>query len=121
MPDASGKVMDMVRDELQKNPAIKTDELYDKAKKLDKSVSGLTIRQFHARYPLQIKRKAAAARPRRRGAARGRRKKVDRDAVRTAMLGFAKDVRAADGAQVVEVIGGIDKYVEKVLKAAGVA
>ncbi len=118
MADANGKVMDMVRDEIQRNPGVRTEELFEKAKKLDKSVSGLSVRQFHARYPLQIKRQIAAQRPRRN---RPRRKHVaDRAAVKTVLLQFAKDVMAAEGSMVVDVIGGVDKYVDKVVKAAGV-
>ena len=38
------------RYERQRNPGVKTEELYMQAKKLDKSVGALSIRQFHARY-----------------------------------------------------------------------
>jgi hypothetical protein len=81
------RVMDMVRREIEKNPSIPSQELFEKAKKMDSSMKRLTIRQFHATYPLQVKRlskgarrrgrprKAAAAAPvkrgrRRRGAAK---------------------------------------------------
>ena len=118
MADANGKVMDMVREEIARNPGVRTEELFEKAKKLDKGVTGLSVRQFHARYPLQVKRQLAAQRPRRN---RPRRKPVaDRTAIKTVLLQFAKDVMAAEGkAQVVDVIGGVEKYVDKVVKAAG--
>lgn len=118
MADANGKVMDMVRDEIQRNPGVRTEELFDKAKKLDKSVAGLSVRQFHARYPLQVKRQIAAQRPRR---SRPRKKPVaDRGAIRGVLLQFAKDVMGAEGkAQVVDVIGGVEKYVDRVVKATG--
>jgi hypothetical protein len=117
MADANGKVMEMVREEIARNPGVRTDELFDKAKKLDKSVTGLSVRQFHARYPLQVKRQLAAQRPRR---SRPRRKPVaDRGAIKTVLLAFAKDVMAAEGAQVVDVIGSVDKYVDRVVKATG--
>jgi hypothetical protein len=48
--------MDMVRREVQKDPGVKSGELYEQAKKLDRSISSLSLRQFHARYPLQVKR-----------------------------------------------------------------
>lgn len=123
MADGNGKVMEMVREELQKNPSITTGELFEKAKKLDKSVSGMSPRQFHARYPLQVKRQIAAGQPRRRSAAaRARRRAaVDRSAVRNVLLQFAKDVAGAEEkSAVVDVIGGVDKYVDRVLQAAGV-
>ncbi|HEX9107451.1 MAG TPA: hypothetical protein VF832_09485, partial [Longimicrobiales bacterium] len=72
------RVEDFVREELQKNPHATTAELFEKAKKLDRTVGKLSIRQFHARYPLQVKRQAAALRPRRRRRARS--KPADRGA-----------------------------------------
>ena len=118
MAETSEKVMAFVRDELLRNPGVKTNELLTKAKKLDKSVGSLSIRQFHARYPLQIKRKLAAQRPRRR---RPRRKEVDRAAIKAELLAFARALAAAEGgAGVVDVIGSVDKNVDRVLAAAGV-
>ena len=117
MAEANGKVMDYVRDELQRNPGVKTADLLAQAKKLDKSVGALSIRQFHARYPLQVKRKLAAQRPRRR---RARRKEVDRIAIRKELLAFARALMAAEGSpDVIDVIGGVDKHVDRVLAAAG--
>ncbi|HET9984731.1 MAG TPA: hypothetical protein VFQ38_14135 [Longimicrobiales bacterium] len=117
MATGNDRVLQMVREEIERNPAVRTDELFDRAKKLDKSVAGMSIRQFHARYPLQIKRMRAALRPRRR--ARPRRQ-VDRGAVRTVLLELARDLMGAqDKARVVEVIGGLDGYVDRVVKAAG--
>ncbi len=119
MADVNGKVMDYVRDELQRNPGVKTEQLYTQAKKLDKNVGGLSIRQFHARYPLQIKRQLAAQRPRRR---RPRRKGVDRGAIKAELLSFARAIMAAEGgAAIVDVIGSVDKHVDRVLAAAGAA
>lgn len=119
MAEANGKVMDYVRGELQRNPGAKTEDLFTAAKKLDKSVGTLSIRQFHARYPLQVKRQAAALRPRRR---RPRRKEVDRGAIKAELLSFARAVMAAEGrAGVVDVIGSVDKHVDRLLAAAGAA
>jgi hypothetical protein len=115
------KVLDMVRAELEKNPAVRTDELFERARKLDKATGSLTVRQFHARYPLQVKRKLAAGRrPRRRARRRGA--GADRGAIRSVLLDFAREVASADGkAQIVELIGGVEKYVDRVAKAAGAA
>jgi hypothetical protein len=117
MGNGNGKVMDFVREELKRNPGVKTAELLTQAKKLDKSVGALSIRQFHARYPLQVKRQLAAQRPRRR---RPRRKEVDRVAIKKELLAFARALMAAEGSpDVIDMIGGVDKHVDRVLAAAG--
>lgn len=121
MAETKEKVMEMVRAELDKNPDAETAKLYEKAQKVDKSVKDLTLRQFHARYPLQVKRKKAAkaGRTRRGGRRRGRRgKEPDREAIRDSLLGFAKEVSKAEGAaQVIDALGTVDKYVDKIVKA----
>lgn len=155
----SQRVMDMVRREIQKNPAVGSQELFDKAKKMDGSMNSLNIRQFHAGYPLQVKRllkptpKGAAVKtPARRGPGRPRKipaapavtaaaktpvrrrrrrapatptagaaapARAGRDTVRSILIKFAGEVAAADGkADVVQVIGGMDRYVDQVLRAA---
>lgn len=125
MPEVNPKVMSMVEEELAKNPKASTKELKEKAEKIDKSIAKLSNREFHARYPLQIMRKRAPARPRA-AAARRRRGKaaavVNRDAIRSILLDFGRAIAAAEGkADVVDVIGGVDKYVERVVKATGAA
>lgn len=117
--------MNMVQEEIRKNPKVTTQELWERAKKLDRSIASLNARQFNARYPLQVKRSMA---PRRGRGGRPRKPRVaatpttDRAGVRSVLVQFAKDVAAAEGkAQMIEVIGGVDKYVERVLKAAGSA
>jgi len=56
MADVNARVMDMVRRELEKNRSVPNEDLFAKAKKIDPSLSRLDIRQFHAKYPLQVKR-----------------------------------------------------------------
>jgi len=68
MAETKPRVMDLVRKELVKDPSISSEALYQKAKKVDRSIGSLSIRQFHARYPLQVKRISAADRKRRGGA-----------------------------------------------------
>jgi hypothetical protein len=76
MAKTSDRVMDMVRREVAKNPDVKSGVLYEQARKLDRSMSSLSLRQFHARYPLQVKRAMALGGGRRRKKpANGRRKK----------------------------------------------
>ncbi len=116
MAGAETRVMDYVRERLQQNPGAKTAELMQGAKKLDKSVGKLSVRQFHARYSLQIKRQLAAQRPRRRRRAR---RIADRAAIRGELLSFAKELLTADGPAMVDVIGGADRFVDRLLRAAG--
>lgn len=133
MADANPKVMDMIRGELEKNPDVSNSELLEKAKQIDKSVGQLTARQFNATYPLQVKR---AMKPQRKRATRKKAPKTtaraasrsggkparndSRDRVRNVLLDLAKDVANAEGkGDVVEVVAGIDRYVDRAIKAAG--
>lgn len=133
MAEVKEKVMNMVRKELEKNPDAENRDLYEKATKVDGSIEDLTLRQFHARYPLQVKRqkaqnekeKGGTSRKRRRSAA-GRKSRaadgeVDREKVRAALLQFAKDVSAAEGqaSVLIDVLQDVDDYVDQVLKAVG--
>lgn len=115
MPERNPQVMEMVQRELKKKPDTPTTKLYEKAKTVDAAIGKLSVRQFHARYPLQVKRGRAGAKPRRGGG----KKQVNRDAVRSTLLQLVKDVAAADGkAGMVDLVSGIDKYVDRVAKAA---
>lgn len=131
MADSNPKVMDMVETELKKNGDISNAELFDKAVGIDAGIRSLSARQFNAKYPLQVKR---ALKPRKRtprgkkdtgkrkagGTSRGRAVATDRDRVRTVLLELAKDIAGAEGkADVVDVVAGIDRYVDRVVKAAG--
>ena len=61
MAKTEDQVMELVRTELDRNPDIKSGDLQDIVKKAYPSVGKLSVRQFHARYPLQIKRDRAFA------------------------------------------------------------
>jgi hypothetical protein len=123
------RVMSMVESELKKKSDVSNETLYEKAKKIDGSIGDLTLRQFHARYPLQVKRRSALSGKRRKGRRKSTaatRRKVaaapedGRQAVRDVLLRFARDVSAADGkAAMIDLVTGLDKYVDQVLKAAG--
>jgi hypothetical protein len=145
MAEVNTKVMDMIAEELKKNPDLSNKELFEKSIAIDKSIGKLSPRQFNARYPLQVKRnmaprkpagrkrprrRAAAARgaaesspPRSRSAAGGRKggQGADsRDRVRGVLLELSRDVANAQGTgEVVDVIVGIDRYVDRILKAVG--
>jgi hypothetical protein len=56
------RVMAMVEKEVRKNPGVNSSDLFEKAKSLAAGLGELTLRQFHARYPLQVKRRMALAR-----------------------------------------------------------
>ena len=122
MAEINQKVMSMVEEEVKKNPKATTTELYDRAKKIDKSVGELTARQFNARYPLQVKRRLQPTK-RRKGAARPRKRTAaaegDRSAVRGVLLELVRDVAAAeDRAELVGLVADMDGYVDRVLKAS---
>lgn len=132
----------MVKEELDRDGSQGSQELFEKAKKVDDSINDLTLRQFHARYPLQIKRiqsgarggrrkstqrtrqtqepqpRQTAARPKRRSAASassdgGR----NRDAIRNVFLEFASDLAEAETqASTVKALGKIDGYVDRIEK-----
>lgn len=57
--ETDDEIMEMVRAELEEDPDAENKALYRKAKKIDPAVEDLTLRQFHARYPLQVKRAMA--------------------------------------------------------------
>ena len=140
MAKTDEKVMRMVEAELGKNPDASVDELFDKAKGLNSGVARMSRRQFHARYPLQVKRKKGAGRRGRKGRKGGRKGGVkvtavtvargrgpgrprsrggdDNAALRAVFLRFAQDVAAADTpAALVKLIVGVDRYVDEAVKA----
>lgn len=48
--------MNMVRRRILENPAVTNEELFEAAVQLEPSVRDLNLRQFNARYPLQVRR-----------------------------------------------------------------
>lgn len=140
MANTDAELMAFVEAEMAKNPDIATKELFEKAKEEMEAAGELTIRQFHARYPLQVKRRQSLAaggaksgggrrskKPRSKGIGRGRGRRRstaakasgNRDEVRTVLLKFASDLSAAEERKdLVGVLAQMDKYVDDVLKAA---
>ncbi len=57
------KVMQLVEKELKKNPKATAKELQQKARAVSEAVGKLSVRQFHAKYPLQVRRKMAPKKP----------------------------------------------------------
>jgi hypothetical protein len=126
--DRDPEVMAAVEKELKKNPDASVDELLEVATKVNSSMADLTKRQFHARYPLQVKRKLnpPKAQPARRRAPRKKtREKAassggQRDEVRQIFLRFATDLAAAEERKaVVRVVAGVDTYVDQILETVG--
>lgn len=126
MAKTDEKVMALVEKELEKNPDASVDELYEKAKKAESSIGDLSLRQFNARYPLQVKRrksskKPSAGRGRRRTPRKTRQKVGDgdrREKIRRTFLRFASDLAAAEERkELVDVVAGVDEYVDEVLGA----
>jgi len=126
------KVMAAVEAALKKNPQASVDELFDVAKGVNSGVGRLSKRQFHARYPLQVKRRSGGAKPRKAAPKKPARKKAaarrprakqpdagsTREKVRGILLRFASDLAAAEARKdVVRVVAGVDRYVDEVLKA----
>jgi hypothetical protein len=123
MAQVDPDVMALVESELEKDPAAGSLDLFEKAKAAIPSVAELSIRQFHARYPLQVKRRASA------GKARRRRKKLPptqpgpsdhnrRSAVRAVLMRFATDLASAEAkADVVKVLADSERYVDELIGA----
>jgi hypothetical protein len=155
------RVMEMVRRALDKDPDARSGTLYDQAKKVDRRVGQLSLRQFHALYPLTVKRQQAGSRRARKktatagatakrgraaGSGRGpgrppgsgrpgraRRSRSapetaatitgtgsgDRDNVRGVVLELVAAVaRAEDKADLIKVLGEIDGWVDRLVRAA---
>jgi hypothetical protein len=138
------QVMEMVVKELDKDPAVSLESLYGRAKEIDSSISELSLRQFHARYPLQVKRsrsrgaakkqkgssprKRAAAgdkttaprvatQRRSRGEASGGGAGFDREKVRQLFLEFASEFAEAETrSEIVRVLSSVDSYVNRLAK-----
>jgi len=124
---ALDKVMTYVEKQLAKDPKVSNATLYEAAKKIDKGVGKLSIRQFHAKYPLQVKRKKKGGRKRAPGAVRRKRVPSGRkvrdtgstEAVRKIMLQFARELSVAESqVETIEVLSKLDRYILDILKAA---
>lgn len=133
MAERNAEVMEMVAQELERDPGISVDALFEKAKAVDPAIGDLSLRQFNARYPLPIKRrKSQSNRPRKprkqppagRAAGSATSKKAargsPRDEVRRVFLDFAGDLaRAESRASIVEVVARVDEYVDRALASSG--
>jgi hypothetical protein len=122
--ETNDKVMELVERELERKPDTSTSDLFALAQQLDPGMKELTIRQFHARYPLQVKRKKSL----KRGGGRRRRKSrtpstrgPDRASARKVLTDFAHEVAKAGQqgpAAVIELMSGLDEWVDRIEKAS---
>ena len=72
MSSLTETVMQFIEQELKKDPAVKNATLFAGACEIDDSIKDLNARQFHAKYPLQVKRRMAPPKVARRRPARRR-------------------------------------------------
>ena len=115
--DRNERVMEMVEEELRKNPDVSNDELQEQAAEIDPRIGELSPRSFNARYPLQVKRKLKQDEKEKAPAETEKGDELEA-AVRAELLQFAKDVAGAqDRAKVIEVLTDVDEYVDRVLDA----
>jgi hypothetical protein len=137
--DVDAKVMKFVEETLKKAPKIELEDLFERAKKVSDSMGMLSKRQFNARYPLQVKRRAAQGkRPKAKAEKAPAKPRVRRPAaaaeaqahpeptpasdrsrqnVRKVLLQFATDIAGAEERKaLVKVLAGVDRYVDQVLK-----
>ncbi|MCY3548346.1 MAG: hypothetical protein OXH49_15845 [Gemmatimonadetes bacterium] len=127
-------VMEYVERTLEANPGIANADLFAGAREIDPSVGQLTGRQFHARFPLQVKaRLARAAAPEAKtppepevptaeetaAADAPPVETGDPVAVRRLLLDLAKELASAESkAEVIELMARLDEYVAEIMKAA---
>ncbi|MDE0357882.1 MAG: hypothetical protein OXN92_09075, partial [Gammaproteobacteria bacterium] len=127
-------VMEYVERTLEANPGIANADLFAGAREIDPSVGQLTGRQFHARFPLQVKaRLARVAAPEPMPPPEPEApaveetsaedvppgKEADPVAVRRLLLDLAKELASAESkAEVIEVMARLDDYVAEIMKAA---
>ncbi len=134
MATPAEKIMQFVEQELDKNPEVSNEELLKGAKKISRTVTQLSPRQFHAKYPLQVKRRKANGKTRPVKTAKARQVRPrqtrsvtvapakpvgDNEAVRRVLMRFAKDLAGADNqTQTIEVLANLDRYAGEIAKAA---
>jgi len=134
--EVNEKVMEMVQKELEASPDASTTELHEKAKQVDPAMKDLSVRQFHARYPLQVKRKKSLAegggrrkktrrsRSSKTGSSRGKQRSgsSSQSEVHAVLVEFAKEVSAANDrgpTAMLDVISNLDGWVARIEKARG--
>lgn len=99
--DRDSQIMEMVRAQLERDPPPPLAALYGRAVRLNPEIRNLSLRQFNARYPLQVRRRMKREAERRAGPSpdggKPRRAASDevRARVRAVLLQYAKAVSGA--------------------------
>lgn len=120
MPDPNEKILQMIRQQLQRENPPDTEALYGRAARIDESVRDLSLRQFNAKYVLRVRREmkrseeepATEPKPKTPELTDGTRARV-----REVLLALAKDVAAADQAGLIDVWEDLDSYTDRVVSA----
>lgn len=140
------KVTTMVEEALAADRNTPSQTLFDRAVEIDPSIAEMSRRQFHAQYPLQVKRALGGSTGGRKGArksaggkrgaskraagkraaeaapGRGRRGGAGdgREAIRRALVEFATAFAEAETrTEIVRVLGGVDAYVDRIERLNG--
>lgn len=118
--DRNERVMEMVEEALREDPEVSNDELQERAAEIDPRIGELSPRSFNARYPLQVKRQLAAEKEDEEESAAEKAGSAElRAALREALIEFAGAVAGADDrGEVVDVLTGVDEYVDRVMAEA---
>lgn len=129
MAERNPEVMEMVAQELDRDGKVSVEALFEKAREIDSSIDELSLRQFHARYPLPLKRArskgkrdagARKGKPSKPGRSRSPSPQVkgsSRDEVRRIFLDFAGELaRAESRAAIVDVLARVDEFVDRALQ-----
>ena len=112
-------VMAMVEKELRATPDISSAELHQKVTKKHAQVGELTTRQFHARYPLRVKKKWSLEHgtTKKRDSSKGNRRRAPRqkktpgaDSTRDLLVKFAGELLQQPNASFTTVMDKVDKY-----------
>lgn len=125
------RILEMVRKQLQRTNPPNTKALYARAARIDEGIRGLTLRQFNARYPLQVRREMAREKKEQgRGDAResddnvgksidGIRDEERRAAIRDVLFDFAREVvETPAGRDLVDLVGmKVEEYVSRLVRA----
>ena len=133
-PGDGAAVMEFVARTLEANPGVTNADLFASAREIDPSLAGLSARQFHAKYPLQVKARLARAAaeaetPSEPEAPPAEETTAAADApsagagdpvaVRRLLFDLAKELaNAGSQAETIEVMARLDDYVAEILKAA---
>lgn len=114
------EVLDMVRRQLHRANPPSTEALYGRAARIDNSLRELSLRQFNARYPLQVRREMARAeKTNRQPTESSDTNDFNRDGIRQVLLDFARTVSDATDAQLIDLLtDGVEDYIDRILHLA---